>query len=398
VIRFTQCLYGCGTVSHALKARREGDGGTRGGLLAYCAPYRPIVFWNLTRACNLACDHCYIEADAGAGSRDELTMDEALAAVDGLADAGVPLVLLSGGEPLLRPDLLEIAARARDRGIMTALSTNGTLIDRDVAEGLVDAGVGYAGVSLDGASAATHDRIRGRAGAFDRALDGIRASIEAGLRTGVRVTVTRENAGELDALLDLSTGLGVDRFCLYWLVPSGRGRDRHGDRQLGPEGVGRVLDRLYERAEALGPDRIEVLSVDAPSDAVALLDRMAAAGSASLDAARQLLTLQGGACSAGRRVANIDPAGYVYPCQFAQDEAFRIGNVRERAFGELWQDAENPVLTAFREKEGRLGGACGACADVGLCGGGCRIRAYRETGDLYAADPFCTAGRSGPET
>ncbi len=279
---------------------------------------------------------------------------------------------------------------------MTALSTNGTLIDCAMAEGLAAAGVGYAGVSLDGASAGTHDRIRGRSGAFDRAVKGIRACNETGLRTGVRVTVTRENADELGALLDLSADLGVDRFCLYWLVPSGRGQDRHADRQLGPDSVARVLDRLYERAEALGPERIEVLSVDAPSDAVALLDRMAAAGSPALDAARQLLTLQGGACSAGRRVANIDPAGHVYPCQFAQDEIFRIGDIRDQAFGVLWENADNPVLAAFREKEGRLAGACGTCVDRELCGGGCRIRAFREKGDLYGADPFCTAGRGEP--
>lgn len=387
MIRFTQCLHGCGTVSHALK--RGGDRST----LAYAAPYRPIVFWNLTRACNLACDHCYLSAHPGADRAGELDTAAALAVVDDLASAGVPLVLLSGGEPLLRPDLFAIAARARDRGVATALSTNGTLIDAAVARRLIGAGVAYAGVSLDGATASTHDRIRGVAGAFDEAVAGIRACADAGLRCGVRVTVTRANVDELEPLLDLAVALGVDRFCLYWLVPSGRGATNHAERQVGPADVGAILDRLYARADAIGAGRMEVLTVDAPSDAVALLDRMAAAGAPSLDEARRLLVLQGGACSAGRRVANIDPAGNVYPCQFAQEDEFCIGSVRTTPFEALWSDPENAVLAAFREKEGRIGGACGTCADRELCGGGCRIRARWAGGDIYGPDPFCTAGR-----
>lgn len=387
MIRFTQCLHGCGTVSHAL--RRGGDRST----LAYAAPYRPIVFWNLTRACNLACDHCYISAHPGADRSGELDTAAALALVDDLASAGVPLILLSGGEPLLRPDLLEIAARARDRGVATALSTNGTLLDVAVARRLIGAGVAYAGVSLDGATASTHDQIRGVAGAFDRAVTGIQACTDAGLRCGVRVTVTRANVDELEPLLDLAMELGVDRFCLYWLVPSGRGATHHADRQVAPAEVGAVLNRLYASADAIGAGRMEVLTVDAPSDAVALLDRMAAAEAPSLDEARRLLVLQGGACSAGRRVANIDPAGNVYPCQFAQEDEFCIGSVRTTPFEALWSDPENAVLAAFREKEGRIGGACGTCADREICGGGCRIRAYRASGDIYGPDPFCTAGR-----
>lgn len=387
MIRFTQCLHGCGTVSHAL--RSGGDRST----LAYESPYRPIVFWNLTRGCNLACDHCYISAHPSAGGGAELGTAAALAVVEDLARAGVPLVLLSGGEPLLRPDLMAIAARARDCGIATALSTNGTLIDAGVARQLIEAGVAYAGVSLDGATAATHDRIRGREGAFDRAIAGIRACTGAGLRCGVRVTLTRANADELEALLDRAVALGVDRFCLYWLVPSGRGAADHADRQLGPDAVDAVLDRLYAKADAIGAGRMEILTVDAPSDAVALLDRMAAGAAPSLDAARRLLALQGGSCSAGRRVANIDPAGNVYPCQFAQDDRFCLGSVPGTPFEELWRDPENAVLAAFRKKEERIGGACGSCPDRAVCGGGCRVRAYRATGDLYGADPFCTARR-----
>lgn len=352
-----------------------------------------IVFWNLTRVCNLACDHCYISAHPGAGRQEELDTTAALAVIDDLARAGVPLILLSGGEPLLRPDILAIAARARDRRVATVLSTNGTLIDAAVARQLIEAGVAYAGVSLDGATASTHDRIRGVAGAFDRAIAGIRASTGAGLRCGIRVTLTRTNADELEPLLDLAVELGVDRFCLYWLVPTGRGATHHADRQLDPAAVDAVLDRLYARADAIGAGRMEVLTVDAPSDAVALLDRMAAGAAPSLDAARHLLALQGGSCSAGRRVANIDPASTVYPCQFAQAEEFRLGSVPATPFEELWRDPENAVLAAFRKKEERIGGACGACPDRAVCGGGCRVRAYRATGDLYGPDPFCTARR-----
>ena len=171
--------------------------------------------------------------------------DEGIALIDDLAGAGVPLLLFTGGEPLVREDFWVLAAHAKGRGLLTALSTNGTLITVDVAQRLRDAGIRYAGISLDGATAATHDLFRGVAGSFDRSVQALENCVDAGLRCGVRFTVTKRNHDELGRLIALSRTLGVHRFCIYWLVPSGRGGDAHADLQVGPAEVQATLDLIY---------------------------------------------------------------------------------------------------------------------------------------------------------
>ncbi|HDN68039.1 MAG: radical SAM protein [Candidatus Methanospirareceae archaeon] len=403
MIRITQLVHGKGTVSEALKHRKKPPHQVPSRLLAFAETRRPVIFWNITNKCNLACSHCYISASSGSGARPELdtgrdtgsggelSLEEAKEFLDDLAEMRVPLVLFSGGEPLVRKDFWELAAHATARGLKTALSTNGTLISSTVAAKIRDCGVEYVGVSLDGAKAETHDRIRNQPGCFEKAVQALRNCAEVGLKAGVRVTVTKENYKEVGDLLDLSRDLGVPRFCVYWLVPSGRGREIY-DLQLKPQEVAQIFDLLYQRARALNPAEMEILTVDAPQDGIYLLSKLKDEGSpeSEYENALRLLQYTGDSCSAGDRVANVDPAGNVYPCQFAQLPEFKIGNLRERRFSELWNDPKNPVLAVFREKTKFLKGKCGSCPQKELCGGGCRVRAYAEAGDIWGEDPLCS--------
>ncbi|MDV2482469.1 radical SAM protein [Methanoculleus sp. Wushi-C6] len=380
MIRFTYLIHGEAPVS--------GRAAPQSALALAESRPGPVVFWNMTNGCNLACTHCYLRSGPGRKREDELTTDEATALIDDLARAGVPLLLLSGGEPLVREDFWTLAAHARERGLRTALSTNGTLITPEVARRLRDVGIGYAGISLDGATAATHDPFRGVPGSFDRSVQALENCIAAGLRCGVRFTVTKRNHGELGRLIALAREVGVHRFCVYWLVPSGRASDVHADLQVGPAEVQAVLDRIYRETIRTDPAVMEFLTVDAPQDGAYLLARLEADGNPAYDRAYRILARTGG-CSAGRRVANIDPSGNVYPCQFAQSPEFLAGNVRDRAFAEIWSDPENPALRAFRTAGACPPGPSSACGRQEICGAGCRVRAYVRSGDPDGGDPLC---------
>jgi radical SAM protein with 4Fe4S-binding SPASM domain len=387
--RITQCMHGRGTVSGVMKHRHKPQGDVPSSLLAFTGMYRPVVFWNLTDRCNLACTHCYSKSGPGRTTDGELTTAEAFGVIDDLADMGVPLILFTGGEPLMREDIWELASHARSRGLKMALSTNGTLITPDIARKIKESGIEYAGISLDGARAETHERFRNSPGAFEKTIRAFAACKDAGLRCGVRVTLTQENKNELGDLVDLALALGASRFCLYWLVPTGRGSDSYARLQLDRAGVVEALDVLYQKAKETDPAAMEFLTVDAPQDCIHLLTSMEMDGSADLAEARELLESLKGGCSAGTRVANIDTRGNVYPCQFARADEFLVGNVQDRPFSRIWGDGTNPVLARFREKEARFGGKCGTCIHRELCGGGCRVRAHAVEGDFLAEDPFC---------
>lgn len=393
--RITQCMHGRGTVSGVMRHQNRPLTEVPGKYLAFMPEYRPVVFWNLTDRCNLACAHCYSRSGPDCRTGEELSTAEALALIEDLAAAGVPLILFSGGEPLLREDLPQLARAAADHGIRTALSTNGTLITPDAARMIRDARVGYVGISLDGAGPETHDAFRGMQGAFEGAVAGFARCREAGIRTGLRITLTKENRGELEALVDLAGALGASRFCLYWLVPSGRGGEAYDRLQVGPEEVDEALTLLYRRALETDPGVMEFLTVDAPQDCVHLLRALERDGSPDAAEAEALVRSLNGGCSAGKRVANIDPQGNVYPCQFARFPEFLVGNVRKQSFSRLWQDAENPVLSRFRAGARDLSGKCGRCGYRDLCGGGCRVRAYAAGGDHAAPDPFCFVDGTG---
>ncbi|PWR75965.1 radical SAM/SPASM domain-containing protein [Methanospirillum stamsii] len=387
--RITQCLHGKGTVSEVMKHKKTAPDNIPGKYLAFSGMQRPVVFWNLTNACNLGCSHCYSRSGPDASDRNELSTKEIFASIDDLAQIKIPLILLTGGEPLMRSDLFRIAEYADKKGIKTALSSNGTLITPDIAKKIRDSAITYVGISLDGASAKIHDRFRNSPGAFDRTIQAFSACKEAGVRTGIRFTVTRENIAELGPLISLALELGASRFCLYWLVPCGRGSDVYDRLQLTKDEVRDVLSLMYERAKSTPSSSMEFLTVDAPQDCIHLVESMKRDNSPDLNDAYDLLKSLKGGCSAGSRVANIDAEGNVYPCQFARMPDFYLGNVREKPFSQIWSDSKNPVLTEFRKKESLVGGKCGSCQFLELCGGGCRVRAYYKTGDFSAEDPFC---------
>ncbi len=353
-------------------------------LLHFSRDKKPVVVWNATQRCNLHCAHCYSDSK----DRDypgELTTAEGRRLIGDLADFGVPTVLFSGGEPLMRPDLLELARAARDAGMRTVLSTNGTRLDDAVARDVAAAGFSYVGVSIDGIGK-RHDKLRGKKGAFEAALGGIRAARAAGMRTGVRFTIHRLNRPELGSIFELAEREGVNRLCVYHLAYAGRG-ERLSKYDLAPAETREAVEEIFDRAEELagrGVD-LEVLTVDNPADNVLLLKRIEQTQPGRAAEVEQLLRWNGGNQS-GIAVASIDPQGRVHPDQFSWDVT--VGDVRERPFAEIWTDA-NPHLEPYRRHPRRLRGRCGDCVFQPLCNGGLRVRAVSATDDFTAPDPAC---------
>ena len=373
----------CGTATIADLMRQGAAKEAR--LLQFSTEHRPIVVWNVTQRCNLACVHCYIDAKDRAG-RDELTTEEARAFIDDVAAMGSPVLLFSGGEPLLRPDLFELGRHAIAKGLRAVISSNGTLITPELAAEIADVGFSYVGVSLDG-SEATHDEFRRKDGAFQAAIAGIRNCLAAGVKAGVRLTLNKRNAEDLDAVLDVVEREGVPRFCMYHLVYAGRGREIMSD-DLPPEETRRAIEHLLDRTKDWHERGVEteVLTTDNHADGILVLHRVAEEDPARLDEVRELLARHGG-CSAGTKMANVDARGDVHPCQFWGHVT--LGNVRERPLSEIWADESNAFLAKLRDKAAHLTGPrCGGCAYNEICGG-CRIRAEVVHGDTWADDPAC---------
>ncbi|MFB6135459.1 MAG: TIGR04347 family pseudo-SAM/SPASM protein [Halobacteriaceae archaeon] len=357
---------------------------------------RPVVVWNLTRRCNLYCQHCYAGADVGRAP-GELSTAEGRRLLDDLADYGVPVVLFSGGEPLVRDDLAELVAHAAGRGLRPVLSTNGTLLTEERAADLREAGLAYAGVSVDGL-APRNDEFRGREGAFDAAVRGIEACLDAGLKTGLRYTITRHNLPDLEDVVDLLHDVGVDRFCFYHLDYGGRGEEiRDADLSTGERRA--AVERLCELTldyHDRGHD-VETLLVGNYADAAFLVEYARREfGEARAARVHEYLRRNGGDPT-GERVADVDYQGNVHLTQFWQ--GYGLGNVRDRAFGDLWDDESNPLLAALRDRESRLSGRCADCAYRSVCRGGSRLRALAAHDDPFAPDPQCyltDEERAGP--
>ncbi|MFB6156486.1 MAG: TIGR04347 family pseudo-SAM/SPASM protein [Haloferacaceae archaeon] len=347
---------------------------------------RPVVVWNATKRCNLRCQHCYAGAETRAAP-GELSTAEARGMLDELADYGVPVVLFSGGEPLVRDDLVELVAHAADRGLRPVLSTNGTLLTPAAAERLRDAGLAYAGVSVDGLPD-RNDAFRGQEGAFDAAVRGIEACLDAGLKTGLRYTITEANAADMEGVVELLTDVGVDRFCFYHLDYGGRGGDIV-DADLTPERRREAVRRLCDLTREYHADgeRIETLLVGNYCDAAFLVEyAREELGPERAARVREYLRVNGGD-PAGERVADVDYQGNVHPTQFWQ--GCSLGNVRDRPFGAIWEDESNPLLRTLRDRADRLEGKCADCRYRDLCRGGSRLRALAVEGDLLAPDPQC---------
>jgi heme d1 biosynthesis radical SAM protein NirJ len=348
-------------------------------------PSGPVVIWNLVRRCNLKCKHCYsISADCDFPG--ELTRDQVFDVMDDLKAFGVPVLILSGGEPLLRPDIFDISERANAMRFYVGLSSNGTLIDAAMADRICATGYDYVGVSLDGIGA-THDRFRCKEGAFDEALRGLRLLRERGVKVGVRFTMTEDNAGELPALLDLVERENFPKFYLSHLVYAGRGNKNRGDDaswQATRAAMDMVIARAFDWVRS-GRD-IEVVTGNNDADAVYLLHWAARNVPEHLDHLRELLARWGGN-SSGVNIANIDNLGNVHPDTMWWH--YSLGNVKERPFSQIWNDLSDPIMAGLKRKPRAIGGRCGACAYFDVCAGNTRVRALRITGDPWAEDPGC---------
>jgi radical SAM protein with 4Fe4S-binding SPASM domain len=347
---------------------------------------RPIVVWNLTRTCNLRCVHCYTDSEA-VKYPDELTTGQCKAVLDDLAAFKVPAVLFSGGEPLVRKDLFELAAHARSLGLHVVLSTNGTLIDRATADRFVELQFAYIGVSLDSASAAVHDEFRGLKGAFERTMRGFRHCREAGQKVGLRLTLTRHTAQDLGRIFDLIEREGIDRACFYHLCPAGRGKDLSS---LTHEQARGAIDTIFTRTKELVDrgKRVEILTVDNHCDGPYLYLRMLREDHPRADQVLDMLRWNGGGrYSSGVGIANIDFYGNVHADQFSMFRTF--GNVKERKFSDIWQDTSHPVMAGLKDRLPLLTGRCAGCRFKEICGGSLRARAEVATGDTWAPDPAC---------
>jgi len=348
-------------------------------------PSGPVVIWNLTRRCNLTCKHCYAWS-ADHAYPGELSTEETLRVLDDLRAAGVPALVLSGGEPLLRPDLDAIASRAKAIGFHVGLSTNGTLIDAPRVRAFARVGYDYVGISIDGRRA-THDRFRRRIGAFDASLAGMRLARDAGLRVGLRLTLTEDNRDDLPWLLDLMEAEGIDRFYLSHLNYAGRG-ERLRSRDARHAATRSAMTLLFERClAAMRAGRpLEIVTGNNDADGVYFLHWVADHFPERTDHARRLLERWGGNAT-GVNVANIDNLGNVHADTYWWDHT--LGNLRERSFAAIWNDSSDPILAGLKARPRRIGGRCGACAYFAICNGNTRVRARSLTGDPWAEDPGC---------
>jgi radical SAM protein with 4Fe4S-binding SPASM domain len=349
------------------------------------AERRPIVVWNVTRTCNLRCVHCYSDSHAQKYT-GELTHEEAKRVIDDLVAFKVPAVLFSGGEPLVRPDLLELMEYAATSGLRVTLSTNGTLIDEPTAQWLHEIGLTYVGISLDGIGE-TNDLFRGKKGAFDGAVRGMRNCRAVGQKVGLRLTLTRRNCMDLHDIFSFIEAEDIQRACFYHLVYSGRG---NAADELTKAEVRRAMDIILERTMAFHKRGLkkEILTVDNHTDNAYLYLKLRERESARAEEVYQLMKWNGGgANSSGIGIANIDTQGSVHPDQFWQSAT--LGNVKQRPFSEIWSDNSIPLLAGLRNRLPLLKGRCGQCRFKEICGGSFRVRAAQVYGDPWASDPAC---------
>uniref|UniRef100_A0A7C3SJZ2 Pre-heme d1 synthase n=1 Tax=Desulfobacca acetoxidans TaxID=60893 RepID=A0A7C3SJZ2_9BACT len=354
-------------------------------LLQFSADKKPVVVWNVTQRCNLKCLHCYAQATARAAP-DELTRAEGLALLEDLRNFGVPVVLFSGGEPLMRDDLFSLVERTVAWGIRAVISTNGTLITPEVARDLRKLGLSYVGISLDGTEG-THDRFRGQPGAFAAALEGVRHCQEAGLKVGLRFTVSRLNFQEIPAIFDLVEEYHIPRICFYHLVYTGRGSKllnealSHGETRDMVDLICARTRRLFNRGRP-----VEVLTVDNHADGPYIYLKLRKENPARAKEVLELLQMNEGN-SSGRGIGCVSWDGQVHADQFWRHLSF--GNVRERPFSRIWTDLSHPLMAKLKDKKRYVTGRCARCQWLDICAGNFRVRAEAVTGDLWAPDPAC---------
>ncbi len=359
-------------------------GGPKSGAPGAAEGMGPVVVWNCTRACNLSCRHCYASATCGPEA-GELSTDEAKAFLGSLAGFGVPVLLLSGGEPLMRKDLFELLEYTSSIGLRTVISTNGTLIGPERAERIRELGVSYVGISLDGLRE-VNDAFRGVEGAFEKTLEGFRNCRKAGQKTGLRLSLTRSTVKELPEIFHLIEEEKISRVCLYHLAYSGRGEELRSE-DLSQEEKRAAIDFLIEKTLDFGVRGIgtEILTVDNHCDGVYLYLRMKERDEVQAGRILELITAAGGNRS-GVAIGAVDWKGNVHIDQFTR--SITLGNIRERDFSEIWGNGGGPFLQKLRERKKHLEGRCGRCRWLEQCNGNLRARAL-STGSIWNADPAC---------
>ncbi|MGQ9629027.1 MAG: putative heme d1 biosynthesis radical SAM protein NirJ2 [bacterium] len=322
-----------------------------------------IISWNVTKQCNLQCKHCY--RDAGARDSDELTTEEGKALLSEIAGAGFKIIVLSGGEPLMREDILDLISHASGVGLRPVLGSNGELITPDMARRLKAAGAMRIGISLDSTDPRKHDEFRASPGSFERAIRGMRSCREAGLQFQMHTTVMDWNADEAEALIDLALELGASAHHFFFLVPTGRAKNI-AEESLREAEYERLLRRILRKQREVS---IELKPTCAPHF-MRIADQMG----------MKMRYAKG--CLAGISYCVVIPNGDVHPCPYLP---IKVGNVRETPFGEIWRG--NGIFDTLRSEE--YGGKCGQCKYSKTCGG-CRARAYYYSGgDYMAEEPWC---------
>ena len=380
----------CGAVepSDVLRYKRQSKE-LPSGMLQFSKDKKPVVVWNCTRTCNLRCMHCYAESDME--QHDQLSGEEARAMIDDLAAFGAPVLLFSGGEPCMRPDLVELMQYAKDAGMRVVLSTNGTLITPELASEFAQVGLSYVGVSVDGGPQ-THDKFRGMDGAFERAMEGLANAQACGIKVGLRMTLNKLNYHEVDAVFDVMRERKIDRACFYHLVYTGRGSEMM-EMDLTHEESRAVVRRIMDRTKAWFDEggKPEILTVDNHADGPFVYLELLREDPKRAEDVMQLLQWNQGN-STGNGIACVSWDGEVHADQFWRH--FSFGNVRQRPFSEIWTDTSrsteaSELMYRLKDKRPFVTGRCSQCKWLNICGGNFRVRAEAATGDLWASDPAC---------
>ncbi len=354
-------------------------------LLQFSRDKKPIVVWNMTRRCNLKCVHCYAAATNRADPR-ELSLEEAKQMIDDLASFGAPVILFSGGEPLMRGDLTELALYARERGLRAVISTNGTLITPQKAKKFKEIGLSYVGVSVDGLRE-TNDQFRGAKGAFDAAIDGIRNCVAEDIKVGLRFTMNSHNVQDLEGIFELLEVEKIPRVCFYHLVYSGRGSQMI-EQDLSHDETREVVDLILSATKDMFTRGInqEVLTVDNHADGPYIYLRLLQEDPVRAGEVYELLQMNEGN-SSGIGIGCVGWDGAVHADQFWRHHSF--GNVRARKFSDIWTDTTDPIMAGLKDRKHLLKGRCARCRWLSICNGNFRARAEAYYGDLWASDPAC---------
>ncbi|MBU1193865.1 MAG: 12,18-didecarboxysiroheme deacetylase [Proteobacteria bacterium] len=376
----------CATVepSDALRYSRE-SGQLPSHLLQFSKDKKPVVVWNMTRRCNLKCVHCYARSE-DISYDNELTHEQSLAMIDDLAAFGVPVLLFSGGEPLVHPRLMEYAQYAVSKGMRAVISTNGTLITEEKAKILKDIGLSYVGISLDGMEE-THDKFRGVKGAFQKAMHAIDNCQKAGIKVGLRFTINKRNVQDIPGIFDLLEKKNIPRACFYHLVYSGRGSEI-AKEDLSHEETRKVLDLIMDRTKDLHDRNLakEILTVDNHADGPYVYQRLLDENPDRAADVLELLEMNEGN-SSGRGIGCISWDGQVHPDQFWREKV--LGNVKDTPFSQIWTNADNEFLMKLKDKKKHIKGRCADCRWLDICAGNFRARAESVADDPWDSDPAC---------